>query len=275
VKPTRTLAILITAAAITIAAPGAAFAATSVPLPNSMASLGDSVTRAFNACGWYTDCPSRSFSTGNDTAVNSHYMRVKAANPAISDRNYNNARSGATIAELPGQAATAVSQGVEYVTILMGANDACTSTESGMTEVSAYRAQLDLALGKLKAGLPNTNVYLMSVPDIKRLWEIGKDNVTARLFWSVGKICQSMLANPTSSAPADVARRDRVRQRVIDFNAQLAQACAAYGAKCKFDGNAVFNYPFQFSQLSGWDFFHPNAEGQRVLAQVSYAAFGW
>ncbi len=85
-----------------------------------------------------------------------------------------------------------------------------------------------------------------------------------------------MLANPTSTAQADVDRRTRVRQRVIDFNTQLAQACVAYGANCHFDGNAVFNYPFVLSEVSTWDYFHPNTTGQRSLASVSYAAgFNW
>jgi lysophospholipase L1-like esterase len=246
------------------------------PIPNSMASLGDSITRGFNACGWYVDCTSRSWSTGDYGSVNSHYLRIKAKNAAITGNNRNDARSGAKMTDLNGQAQTAVSQGVQYVTILMGANDACTSSESTMTSVTTYRSQLDAALNTLKAGLPNAAVFIASVPDIKRLWFIGKDNSSARSAWSGFGICQSMLANPQSTAQADVDRRARVQQRVIDFNTQLAQACTAYGANCKFDNNAVFNYPFVLSQVSTWDYFHPNTSGQAVLASVSYpAGFNW
>lgn len=262
-----------TTATVLIAQPAAAAAG---PPPNSIASLGDSITRGFNACGFYVDCPSRSFSTGGDSAVNSHYLRIRAVNPAINGRASNDARSGAKVADLPGQADTAVSQGAQYVTILIGANDACTSSESGMTPVATYRGYLDTALAKLKAGLPAARVLLVSIPDVKRLWEVGQGNALARTAWSLFGICQSLLANPTSTAAADVARRDRVRQRVVDFNTQLAQACAAYGPNCQFDGDAVFNFRFSLSQISGWDYFHPNADGQRALAQVSYAAgFGW
>jgi lysophospholipase L1-like esterase len=244
--------------------------------PSAMASLGDSITRGFNACGFYVDCTSRSFSTGGDTAINSHYVRIRAVNPAINGRAFNDARSGARVQDLPGQATTAVSQGVQYVTILIGANDACTGSESTMTAVSTFRGHLDTALARLKAGLPAAQILLISIPDVKRLWEVGRGNVLARTAWSLFGICQSLLANPTSTAAADVARRDRVRQRVADFNTQLAQACAAYGPNCRFDGNAVFNYRFSLSQVSGWDYFHPDADGQRALAEISYAAgFGW
>ncbi|WBB69708.1 SGNH/GDSL hydrolase family protein [Micromonospora sp. WMMD812] len=271
--PLATLTALALLPALLPAAPAAADPG---PPPSAMASLGDSITRGFNACGWYVDCTSRSFSTGDNSAVNSHYLRIRAVNPAIAGRNHNDARSGAKSADMYGQAGTAVGQGVGYVTILIGANDACTSAESGMTPVGTYRANIDAALNRLKAGLPNARVQLISVPDIHRLWSVGKDSGSARTAWSLFGICPSMLANPTSTAQADVDRRNRVRQRVVDYNSQLAQACAAYGPNCDFDDNAVFSYPFTLSQLSGWDYFHPNSAGQTVLANVSYAAgFRW
>jgi lysophospholipase L1-like esterase len=246
------------------------------PPPSSMASMGDSITRGFNACGFYVDCASRSFSTGDASSVNSHYLRILARNGAISGHNFNDARTGAKVADMPGQADRAVSQGVQYVTILIGANDACTSTEAAMTPVSSFRASLDAALGKLHAGLPGARVLLVSIPNVKRLWEVGKGSFAARTAWSLFGICQSLLAHPTSTAAEDEARRDRVRQRVIDFNAQLADACAAYGSNCQFDHNAVFNYPFVLSQISGWDYFHPNPAGQAALAQTSYVnGFNW
>jgi lysophospholipase L1-like esterase len=246
------------------------------PPPGSMSSLGDSITRGFNACGWYVDCTSRSFSTGDNSAVNAHYLRIRAVNPAINGRNYNDSQTGADSADLLGQANSAVSRGVGYVTVLIGANDACTGSESSMTPVGTFRANIDAGLNRLRSGLPGARVYVISVPDIQRLWSVGRGSGSARTAWSLFGICQSMLANPTSNAQADVDRRNRVRQRVVDYNTQLAAACAAYGANCTFDNNAVFNYPFALDQLSGWDYFHPNATGQQVLANVTYAAgFGW
>ncbi|MGC5019518.1 SGNH/GDSL hydrolase family protein [Micromonospora sp. DT47] len=271
----RALATLASATALVLLAASPSTAAVSPP-PNSMASIGDSITRGFNACGWYVDCTSRSFSTGDYSTVNSHYLRIRAVNPSIQGRNHNDARSGAKSADMYGQAGSAVSQGVGYVTMLIGANDACTSSESTMTPVGTYRTNVDAALNRLKAGLPDAKVLLVSVPDIYQLWFVGKGSGSARTAWATFGICRSMLANPTSTAQADVDRRARVRQRVIDFNTQLAQACVAYGANCDFDDNAVFNYPFALSQVSTWDYFHPNTSGQAVLASVSYAnGFGW
>ena len=42
---------------------------------------------------------------------------------------------------MPGQATAAVSRGAQYVTILIGANDACTSSEASMTSVGDVPGQ--------------------------------------------------------------------------------------------------------------------------------------
>ena len=271
----RLLGIPLLVAGLVAAAPSPASAVTTEPIPNSMASIGDSLTRAFNACGFYVDCPSHSWSTGDNSAVNSHYLRILAKNSAISGRNFNDAQSGAKAIDLDGQATTAVTQGPDYITILMGANDACTSTEAGMTSVSTYASQVQAAMTRLTTNLPTTRIFVSSVPDIKRLWFIGKGSASARTARNSYKICPSMLANPTSTLKADVDRRARVQQRVIDFNTQLAQICAQY-VHCKYDGNATFNYQFVLGQVSGWDYFHPNDSGQNAVATTTYnAGFGW
>jgi lysophospholipase L1-like esterase len=242
------------------------------PVPDRMAALGDSITRGFNACGFYVDCTSRSWATGSTSAINSHFLRLRAQESSLIA--FNDAVSGARMAALAGQASSAVSQQADYVTILMGANDACTSSESTMTSVADFQARFRTGMTTLRNGLPNALIFVASIPDIKRLWEVGRGSFAARTAWSLFGICQSMLANPTSTAAADVARRDRVRQRVIDYNSVLRSVCAE-NVNCRFDGNALFSFPFTLSQVSGWDYFHPNAGGQTILASESYARSFW
>jgi lysophospholipase L1-like esterase len=123
------LAILLVALVAPVAAAGKGAA-----LPSSMASTGDSLTRAAGT-GFlpWTDNPAGSWSTGTDTSVNSHYLRLLGLNPKIRGKNYNDARSGAKMEELAGQMAKAVTQRAEYVTVEMGGNDVCQDTESAMT----------------------------------------------------------------------------------------------------------------------------------------------
>src|SRR3954468_10468260 len=60
-------------------------------LPSSMAALGDSLTRGCGAGGAAGDVPAESWTTGTDPAVNSHYSRLLAQNPAISGNGNNDA----------------------------------------------------------------------------------------------------------------------------------------------------------------------------------------
>ncbi|GLW06527.1 lipoprotein [Microtetraspora sp. NBRC 13810] len=246
-------------------------AAASTWRPEDMAALGDSISAGFNVCGWFVSCTSRSWSAGDHIDVDSHYLRIRRADAPIDGRNLNLARPGAVSADLAGQARQAVQRGADYVTILIGANDVCAREEGLMTSLSAYRRNIEEALGVLRQGLPETRVFIASVPDVKRLWAAGKDNALARGFWRIGRLCQSLLAQPTSMAEADRARRDRVRKRVIGYNSVLAQACAAYGPACRYDGGAVFSYPFTMDHISKWDYFHPNVQGQRAIADRTFA----
>jgi lysophospholipase L1-like esterase len=258
-------------AAVIVSALAAVPAAIASP-PNSMASTGDSITRAFNTGGFpYIDAPANSWSTGSSATVNSHYRRLLELNPAIAGRAYNDAVTGADMADLNRQAQRAVSQRVEYVTVLMGANDVCASSETAMTPVATFRAEFVTAMQTLTAGLPGARIYVLSIPDVYRLWEVYRTSVTAWLVWSSAGICQSLLANPWSYSSADVARRARVRQRNVEYNTQLAEVCAAF-LTCRFDGNAIFNTAFVRSDVTTRDYFHPSLAGQAKLAAVSWAA---
>ncbi|MDQ2951500.1 MAG: GDSL-type esterase/lipase family protein [Chloroflexota bacterium] len=267
--------------AVAVASPIVAHAAE--PLPNSMAALGDSITRAYNTGSAYTDNPAGSWSTGTTASVNSHYTRVSAQNPAIAGKNFNDAVSGAKIADLAGQVSVANGQKVDYVTILMGGNDVCTSSEATMTSVADFNARFKTAMTALAQGSPNAKVYVLSVPDVYNLWAILKNNGSARFTWAIFGICQSLLARPTSTAQADVDRRARVQQRNKDFNLQLATVCAAYATylaaggsgQCRYDGGAAFNTKFVPADVSTRDYFHPSLAGQAKLASVSWSAGYW
>ncbi len=242
-------------------------------LPASVVALGDSITRGMNACpNTFGECPEESWSTG--TALASHYERILAGRPGATATNL--AQSGATVADLAAQARSAVALRPGYVTILIGANDACAGTEADMTSVAAFRTRLDAALAILRRGAPTAKVLVASVPDLYRLWEVGHGDQRAVAGWGLFGICQTMLADPASTAPADVARRERVRARAMAYNAQLGAACAAYGGNCRYDHGAAFGVRFTAADVSPIDWFHPSAAGQAELARVTDAAgYAW
>jgi len=254
-----------------LATTGPAQAEPTRELPTSMAALGDSITRGFDACGFYVDCPERSWSTGDDAEVDSQRSRLTAAGAQLSTV-VNLAHTGAAVAALDDQAAGAVAQHADYVTIEIGANDACQPDVSQMTPVETFRGLLRTALTRLHDGLPRARVFIASIPDLMRLWRVGHDNHVARFAWSRLHICPSMLGSADSTAPADVARREHVRARVEAYNSVLAAACAEYGSDCRYDRGAVFAERFTIHEISKWDWFHPNVFGQHALAEVTWRA---
>ena len=180
--------------------------------PNSMAATGDSITRAYNTGTLpFSDGPDNSWSTGTRTSVGSHYGRILTAEPAILGRNYNQAVTGAKMAGLWTQMQQVNDRDVAYVTILMGANDLCTRTVAGMTSVADFRAQFERAMAALSAGSPRARIYVVSIPDVYRLWVILKDDLLARFVWRTLDVCQSLLERPRSTDASDVMRRTTVR----------------------------------------------------------------
>ncbi len=240
--------------------------------PNSIAAVGDSITRAYNTGAVpFTDASSNSWSTGSRDPVRSHYLRVLEAESAILDRNFNEARSGAKVRDLDAQAASVNDRAVAYVTVLIGANDLCTRTVDRMTSVETFRTEFEEAVAVLSAGSPRARIFVASIPNVYRLWVILKDNLLARTAWRTFDICRSLLEDPRSTDADDVARRRAVRQRTIAFNAALEDVCAMY-IHCRFDDDAVFADPFTPDDVSKRDYFHPSLEGQERLARVTWTA---
>lgn len=235
--------------------------------PKSVAAVGDSITRALNACQVLSDCPEASWATGGDTTVDSLAVRLLGKAEAAGN-SWNDAVSGARMADLDAQMKKAVAHRPELVTVLAGANDACRATTSAMTPVADFRAQFVKALGTLREALPRAQVYVASVPDLKRLWSAGRDDPAVKKIWSLG-ICPSMLGDADALDAASDERRDRVRARVVAYNEVLEEVCAE-DRLCRYDGGAVFEHRFGTAQLSSWDYFHPSKDGQARLAEIAY-----
>ncbi|MGW6966232.1 SGNH/GDSL hydrolase family protein [Streptomyces zaomyceticus] len=235
--------------------------------PGSVAAVGDSVTRAFDACSVLADCPEVSWATGTDTAVNSLAMRLLGPEK-VAGRSWNLARTGARMVELPEQMAGAAARRPELVTVMMGANDACRPTPALMTPVDDFRTHFETALARLRKGAPKAQVYVASVPSLMHLWSTGRVSPMGLEVWKLG-ICGSMLADAENLGAAAERRRAEVQDRVVAYNRVLSEVCAK-DERCRYDGGAVFGFRFDGGQLSPWDWFHPSRDGQARLAELAY-----
>ena len=239
-----------------------------VKLPNSMAAVGDSITRAFDV-DWLhllSDSPADSWSTGTTSSVDSQYLRILATNGKIRGHAYNDAQTGADSADLDAQLQTAAGQHVQYVTMLMGANDLCTSSTSTMTSTDTFTARVTVALQHFVAADPGAHIFVSSIPNIRQLHDLFANDSTAQFTWSTFGICQSALG-----PNADL---DAVQLQEKADNAALANACANI-TTCKWDGGAVYSYQFTVPDVSTVDYFHPSRTGQAHLAQVTWTHGFW
>jgi len=244
-------------------------------LPSAMAALGDSITAGFGSCAVFVACSRNSWATGRSDGVDSHYQRLLDDNSKIKGRARNFSVPGADAADLRGQALSAADSGAQYVTVLIGANDACAGGVDDMTPVRTFRSHIDKGLAALKKGLPRARVLVVSIPDLHRLWRLGRDEPAAVRAWNRG-VCPAMLANPTSTADADDRRRDRVADRIDAYNDELSEACDAYGDRCRWDGGAVHGVRFSLDLVNKGDYFHPNVAGQNRIADATYPVrFTW
>ncbi len=278
----RSPLVIALALAFTLVAP-----ALGVRAATSMAAVGDSITRAYNTGpSSFADYPANSWSTGSSATVKSHAVRLGIPTASA----FNDAVSGARVGDLASQVAVVNGRGADYVTVLIGGNDVCTSSEGTMTTVADFRTRFETAMRSLATGSPNAKAYVLSIPDVYNLWATLNTNGSARFAWTIFGICQSMLARPSSTAQADKDRRLRVQQRNRDFNTQLFDVCANYAnylpkdpvtgattgsGTCRTDGGATFNTKFLASDVSTRDYFHPSVAGQTKLAAVSWTAGYW
>lgn len=243
-----------------------------IALPNSMASTGDSITRAFDIDWWHVfqDDPQESWSTGYDCAsVKSQYCRVLAANSLVKNHEYNDAKTGAKMADLDGQVKTAAGQKVQYLTVEMGANDVCTSSISTMTPTATLQLQAQQALADFFSADGSAHVAMYSIPDIYHLYLDGANNFWAKSAWKNYGICQSMLSRSNTEA-----QRLQVVAREQADNIALQTVCSHF-PNCKWDGFAAYNFKFPVSDISTVDYFHPNFAGQNDAAKVTWGAGYW
>ena len=166
--------------------------------PDVMAAAGDSITLAYNSAS-YGSFPQYSWSTGTASTLNSLLQRLQVAS-GTTITGVNVAQVGANSAALAAQVTSAITAQADYLTVEIGANDACTPTVAGMTSEADFRARIKAALTQFhnaKARQQGLRCqHPESVPDVVDLEE--QVRCTADLGGRKS-ICQSMLANPTST----------------------------------------------------------------------------
>ena len=230
------------------------------------------ITRAYDVCCSYADHPGKSWSTGSDSdTITSHYEHLVKLNSAINGHAANLAVTGAKMSSGPTQAGNLPSD-VQYVTILLGANDVCTSSASTMTPTSTFESQFWNTLFNVHWKAPKALVFVSSIPE---------------------RLPALVDAARQSCGPAGLGRRQdlSVDALRVEHGVAAPDGCdpgegVQHGAgeclrQCHLQRLLPLGRPRDLqgrvlsSQVSTLDYFHPNASGQAVLANTTWAASYW
>src|SRR5207248_803544 len=152
-------------------------------------------------------------------AVQSHYLRILAANPKIARHNFDYAKDGARMDDLLRQANIAASGHPDYVTIEIGGNDLCQGVKP--TPLQTFEAELAAALRALQKGSPNGRIFVTSLPFSVE----GYDSAVGPYFVAHGYSSDGSTCDPQyDSRGVPNAAQEADLQKLVDtYDAALGQ----------------------------------------------------
>jgi hypothetical protein len=288
-----------------------------IPLPSAMGVLGDSISEALlsefslerpptfgqmlgmvNAAIRFSGLDrlnvfrkkyakhQHSWATGDDESdiVLSHLERLRSLKSGI--KGYNFAVSGAVTADLMGQVDdllfTERTENVilDYLTVLLGANDLSSDSLEGMVSPLAYERNIERSLRRVLKANPHRAVLLVGLPHIHKVFE---DSQKLTAYKVLGKklSCSKMreliygrmiMFNPKSpNYDATKITLEMYRNALVQVARHLAEEFPAAHIRAIHDYDA----PSLAKKTLSLDCFHPSLWGQALLAEVTWAYGFW
>jgi lysophospholipase L1-like esterase len=169
----------------------------------------------------------------------------------------------------------------DYVTLLIGANDACAETPEEMEDLGTFYARFYMVTEELLWNSPKTHVLVSHLPNIEKIRAIAKDAsvfgfdtlgiTTCQDLWETINLC------PTFTTLSDPIERQKVSTRISQYNQVMTdvtkQLRGRYGDRLRLSKRA-YEVEFTPDHLS-LDCFHPNARGQNRLAEETWKDSWW
>jgi hypothetical protein len=242
-----------------------------VGFPNSIVLIGHSGGTGYNSDPSRpgADALENSWATGTNPTVNSVYLRILAANPAIRRHNVNLARDGARIEDIWSQALAAkdLKPKPELVLIQTIDNDiSCDSGQDQATRVAGFRATFVKTLRSLSHGLPNARIFVTS--------QLGRPLTYAQAIQDVPD------ARATSSGTGPCDLFDEAGNLVLthvefltgvieSYEKAEAEACGQF-VHCRYDGGAMSRGVDKLEYL-GPDWGHLSVAGHAWAADLAWS----
>lgn len=253
--------------------------------PLRLYSIGDSITRAFDA-QFIADNPALSWVNGyhgvNEANlglpdIHSINQRIYEVYGPVGRTNVIAAVNGARWDDGVSQAANVVVELPTFVTVMLGGNDVCRDTAADLPTDMELRGHVRATLESLDAALPaGATVQVVGIPDIKDLYDVGKDEtglfgLDCEAIWTLtllGFPCGSMLSPGNSEAD-----RLYVQQRNTTYNQIIRQETLAQDTispRVYYRYSDAQQIAITGPMISPIDCFHPSALGEALISELAW-----
>jgi lysophospholipase L1-like esterase len=235
--------------------------------------LGDSISTGYDANGSLLSFgmqPYYSYGVGWNTTVFSIWKRLEAIYGPNSVTPHLMAVPGDTASDLVWQSLYAVQNHSGLVSLLIGGNDACSSTNSNPTPTPVWNfsQSLNRTFTILRDNLPpSTVITLGNVVNVSQLGSLFAGNLQAELVYSqTCPILNDVIGGNTTAA-------NQLSYMISAYNKVEEQIDKVYNV-IPWDINS---FAFTSNDVNTLDYFHPSVTGQGLLAsmwwsQLPYAA---
>jgi lysophospholipase L1-like esterase len=238
----------------------------SEPTSFVMGALGDSITTAFDSYHILSEKSGNwSSGWGKFEDFESHKIKLEKLleKPVVA---FNMAIPGVTSRMLGFQTKRLLkkAKAPDYVTILIGANDACRWKDNYKKDLEKYKNNVASSVANLTLANPKVKILLVPVPNMNRLWELGKDNKKCLAVWRGLNLC-----NPLFGRNVTDEGRERFSERIKGINSTLKEISEKYPTNVAYY-DFLTEIEFDEEYISEIDCFHPSAYGQKMIADVTF-----
>ena len=264
----RVIIPVLTAVVLAVSGCGAGAPPAATTWPSCIVVLGHS-----GATGYYSD-PARpdqdavdnSWATGGNPDVNSGYPQALEQSPALEGHNFNVARSGSDVTDLPRQVESALElEPLPDLFIIQSVDNDQACDDSDVANLPVYGQKMTAVLQSIVDAAPDAKIYVVGT---SVTWE----NYTAALAGVPGMIEANQGDGPCDMFDATGAVRPDAMvsaQASTDaYGEQLRAACAAFPA-CTFGGDEVRNLEITTEDLAP-DGNHFTISGLQKMAAVTW-----
>ncbi|MGZ5393711.1 MAG: hypothetical protein ACXWD3_18290 [Mycobacterium sp.] len=256
------------ASSVSTSAPTSTAAAPS--WPTSIVVLGHS-----GATGWnsdpakpLTDAPENSWATGTNPDVNSVYLRALAQNPDLAGHNFNVARSGSDVDDLPRQVEMALAVNpLPDLFIIQSVDNDIRCDGSDAQNYEPYGDKMASVLASIADGAPDARIFVVG------LWS------TVQNYTEVTAEIPQAVADNQGGGPCDVfdpsgnqiqAAMANYQTVIESYLSQLDAACATIPA-CSNGAEAIYNMVIVGDDLTP-DSNHLSTQGLAKMADVAWSS---